>query len=163
VVAVETGPAIQGLLTEVDGRAILVLDDLEVLSGLGGGSRLDVVRAAVGPAIARDTDAHPGLAVRRPEHAAAMVSLCSDWVVVPLDVVSLPPLPRFDADRFRAGLGALIVGQDPVLARVTGRLSLTRRELDLRPTRPDAVWLFAGPTGTGKAALAEAIATELFG
>ncbi|HET8969931.1 MAG TPA: hypothetical protein VFN19_02645, partial [Candidatus Nanopelagicales bacterium] len=55
IVAVETGPALHALLQEVAGRAVVVLDDLEVLSGLGGGSRLDAGLLAVVRGAAHDS------------------------------------------------------------------------------------------------------------
>lgn len=67
----------------------------------------------------------------------------------------------------RAGLlGKLkekIVGQDAALEKIVSRLALTRMQFDLRPRRPDGVFLVAGPSGTGKSALAHALAESLFG
>lgn len=56
-----------------------------------------------------------------------------------------------------------IVGQDEALESVVDRLALTRLQFDLRPNRPDGVFLFAGASGTGKSALARALAEFLFG
>jgi ATP-dependent Clp protease ATP-binding subunit ClpA len=60
-------------------------------------------------------------------------------------------------------LKARIVGQDEALETIVSRLALTRMQFDLRPRRPDGVFLLAGPSGTGKSALAIALAESLFG
>jgi len=76
-----------------------------------------------------------------------------------------PPAPPTPLDK-AALLGQLrtrIVGQDAALEIIVDRLALTRMQFDLRPNRPDGVFLLAGASGTGKSALARALAEFLFG
>ncbi|MEI6694415.1 MAG: AAA family ATPase [Actinomycetes bacterium] len=55
-----------------------------------------------------------------------------------------------------------VQGQDAAIDAVIKRLALSTRELDTHPERPNGVFLFAGPTGSGKSQLARALAQELF-
>ena len=68
-----------------------------------------------------------------------------------------------DFDGLRAELNRSVIGQEHVIDKIAERLCLTRVELDLRPDRPDAVFLLVGPTGVGKTELSLAICEELFG
>jgi len=75
-----------------------------------------------------------------------------------------PPRPTpLDKAALLDQLRTRIVGQDAALETIVDRLALTRMQFDLRPNRPDGVFLVAGASGTGKSALARALAEFLFG
>jgi ATP-dependent Clp protease ATP-binding subunit ClpC len=60
-------------------------------------------------------------------------------------------------------LKARIVGQDEAVRKIVDAVQVARSGLSLRPNRPDAVFLLAGPTGVGKTELAKALAEALQG
>lgn len=75
-----------------------------------------------------------------------------------------------DSDQFRERLNSLdrfllerIVGQEDAIRSVVNVVRLCKNHLDLKPERPDGVFLFIGPSGVGKTALAEAIAEAITG
>lgn len=67
--------------------------------------------------------------------------------------VDLAAVRKFFTDR--------IMGQDEAVSAVVDRIAMLKAGLT-DPGRPVAVFLFAGPTGTGKTELAKALATYLF-
>jgi len=55
-----------------------------------------------------------------------------------------------------------IVGQDEAIDKVGDIIRLTKSSLDLKPVRPDGVFLFMGPTGVGKTEMARVLSEILF-
>lgn len=62
-----------------------------------------------------------------------------------------------------AFLKSRVMGQDEAIETLVHIFSLKIRRLDLRPERPNGVFLFAGPTGVGKTETARALAEYFFG
>ncbi len=60
-------------------------------------------------------------------------------------------------------LSSQVFGQDDAIGKVSDQIRLTKRKLDLKPERPDGVFLFTGPTGVGKTELAKALCHFLYG
>lgn len=65
--------------------------------------------------------------------------------------------------RLESFLKSRVVGQDEAIETLVRVFSLKIRRLDLRPERPNGVFLFAGPTGVGKTETARALAEFFFG
>lgn len=69
---------------------------------------------------------------------------------------------RLDVDELRRFFGRRVVGQPEAVELMVERVALLKAGL-ADPTRPLAVLLFVGPTGTGKTEIAKALAEYLFG
>jgi ATP-dependent Clp protease ATP-binding subunit ClpC len=69
---------------------------------------------------------------------------------------------RIDLGTVRKFFASRLVGQDDAVSSVVERIAMLKAGLN-DPGRPIAVFLFAGPTGTGKTELAKAAAEFLFG
>ena len=126
----------------------------------------ETVNAAIG-ALLKDappmatSEAHAG------QDAAASAARQPQVAPTPQSSVATtdsPPRPTpVDKAVLLQRLRSRIVGQDAALQVVVDRLALTRMQFDLRPDRPDGVFLLAGASGTGKSSLARALAEFLFG
>src|SRR5205085_4541861 len=69
---------------------------------------------------------------------------------------------RFDLKAARAFFATRIAGQGEAVDAVVNRIAMLKAGL-ADPSRPIGVFLFAGPTGTGKTELARTLAEFLFG
>ena len=145
----------------------IVAAEASALSSIHGVTISDaVIDVACSPSKADSLIGHPGLAVSRLELAAAraVVKKAPAVEMVDLDLGGISGGPtRLDVSSLRSRLESKIVGQVAAVEGLVNRLALTQAHLDLYPHRPDGVFLFLGPTGVGKTALARAISEELFG
>ena len=72
------------------------------------------------------------------------------------------PAPK--RSELEAALKQRVHGQDEAIEAISARVAMAKRGLDgADSTRPDGVFLFAGPTGVGKTELAKALADTLCG
>lgn len=69
---------------------------------------------------------------------------------------------RVDLGAIRAHFLARVMGQDEAVAALVDRIAMLKAGLN-DPDKPIGVFLFAGPTGTGKTELAKTLAEFLFG
>jgi ATP-dependent Clp protease ATP-binding subunit ClpC len=79
-----------------------------------------------------------------------------------LPISILDTRERIDLATIRAFFGKRVIGQDEAVASVVERIAMLKAGLN-DPDRPVGVFLFAGPTGTGKTELAKTAAEYLFG
>ncbi|HSJ14162.1 MAG TPA: AAA family ATPase, partial [Longimicrobiales bacterium] len=79
---------------------------------------------------------------------------------LPLDI--LDDRAALDLDRVREFFTARVIGQDEAVDVLLDRIALIKAGLT-DPTRPQGVYFFVGPSGTGKTELAKALAEYLFG
>lgn len=69
---------------------------------------------------------------------------------------------RLDLEQVRATFAGRVIGQPEAVGAIVDRLAMLKAGLN-DPDKPIAVFLFAGPTGTGKTELAKTLAKFLFG
>ncbi len=135
------------------GCAQVVLDSATQFLGTGGlpGSALLVLKLAAVRA-AKD----PG-AVISPHDILETLSQFSGLPVSILDTKG-----QLDLKSVRDFFTARVIGQDEAVGAVVERIAMLKAGLN-DPDKPIGVFLFAGPTGTGKTELAKATSEFLFG
>ena len=79
---------------------------------------------------------------------------------LPLDVID--DRKSLDLDALRVFFRQRVIGQDEAIECLVDRIAMLKAGL-VDAARPDGVFLFAGPTGTGKTELAKALGELLFG
>jgi ATP-dependent Clp protease ATP-binding subunit ClpC len=79
-----------------------------------------------------------------------------------LPVAILDTKERLDLKSIRDFFTARVIGQDEAVGAVVERIAMLKSGLN-DPNKPIGVFLFAGPTGTGKTELAKAVSEFLFG
>jgi ATP-dependent Clp protease ATP-binding subunit ClpA len=125
-----------------------------------------IVELATAPLRPNSDRTHPAIMLERLDAACARAAVRAGRQVTKRDLdlgEEGAESAGLDVAELVERLGRHVLGQDQAIASVSTRLALTRAKLDLQPARPDGVFLFVGPTGVGKTALALAIAIEVFG
>jgi len=139
----------------------------------------DVIQKSVELAVMHIKDQFlPDKAIDLIDQACAHISLSAEQetkrtvslqdIAVVLSHKTKIPLEKLSSDKFEKLLHLedllklKIIGQDEAIAKVSDIIRLTKSSLDLKPVRPDGVFLFIGPTGVGKTELARVLAEILF-
>ena len=89
-----------------------------------------------------------------------VIATLSDATGLPLHV--LDPRAPLSLERVRGYFGARVLGQPEAVECLVDRIALVKAGLT-DPTRPLGVFLFVGPTGTGKTEIAKAFSAFVFG
>ncbi len=95
-----------------------------------------------------------------PLELADVLATISERSGLPLSL--LDDRERLDVDALRSFFSRRVIGQPEAIECVVERIALLKAGL-ADPTRPQAVLLFVGPTGTGKTEIAKSLAEYLFG
>jgi ATP-dependent Clp protease ATP-binding subunit ClpC len=116
----------------------------------------------------------PGSALRMLKLTAVRTAAQEDDEIAPHQVLEtlaqLSGLPvsildtreQLDLKSIRDFFTARVIGQDEAVAAVVERIAMLKAGLN-DPNKPIGVFVFAGPTGTGKTELAKAVSEFLFG
>lgn len=117
----------------------------------------------------------PDKAILLMDQAAGRASMLGQNVVEPRTVwevanlVTGLPIGAGEASMLKhlegleAYLKQRVIGQEDATSLLAKVFTLKIRRLDLRPSRPNGVFLFVGPTGVGKTETARALSEYLFG
>lgn len=114
------------------------------------GAVIDVLKLAAQHVVANDG---PELTERDLLHTLSQLTGMPASILDDREQIDLAAMRRFFAAR--------VIGQDEAVGAVVDRVAMLKAGL-CDPSRPIGVFLFAGPTGTGKTELAKALAEFLF-
>jgi ATP-dependent Clp protease ATP-binding subunit ClpC len=115
------------------------------------GAVIDLLKLASNRAVAADHN-------RLTRHT--LLATLSQLTGLPTSI--LDDSERVSVEEIRHYFATRVIGQDDAVNTVVDRIAMLKAGLT-DPGRPIAVFLFAGPTGTGKTELAKALAEYLFG
>jgi ATP-dependent Clp protease ATP-binding subunit ClpC len=138
---------------DIDDATIGEAQDLaaQYLTGVGSpGGLLRLLKATAGARAAADG----------PIRMRQVLETLADATGLPLHIVD-PEVP-LDLDQVREFFSTRVLGQQEAIDCLVDRIALIKAKLT-DPTRPLGVFLFVGPTGTGKTELAKVLAEFLFG
>jgi ATP-dependent Clp protease ATP-binding subunit ClpC len=139
---------------DIDDGTIGEAQDLaaQYLAGVGSpGGLLRLLKATVAGA---------RVAVDEPIRVQQVLETLADATGLPVHIVD-PEVP-LDLDEVREFFSTRVLGQQEAIDCLVDRIALIKAKLT-DPTRPLGVFLFVGPTGTGKTELAKVLAEFLFG
>ncbi|HKQ06835.1 MAG TPA: ATP-dependent Clp protease ATP-binding subunit [Blastocatellia bacterium] len=91
----------------------------------------------------------------------AVTETLSEMTGLPLEIMDKDPAERLE--QLEAFLHAAVPGQARAARDVARVARIAKLGLELKPERPDGVFLFVGPEGVGKHELATALAKFLYG
>src|SRR5262249_20666173 len=139
---------------KIDDATIGDAQDLAVQYLAGAGSPAGLLRLLK----ATVADAPP--AAEQPIRTQQVLETLAGATGLPLHVVD--PEAPLDLDEVRQFFSTRVLGQREAVECLVDRIALIKAKLT-DPTRPLGVFLFVGPTGTGKTELAKVLAEFLFG